>query len=59
MYCTCVKTYFRKLIVSLKKFQHYVPLSPGAGAGSGLIIPGAGAAPKQVGSETLIETHVQ
>ena len=51
---TCFRTYFRQFVVSFKN-PNLCSLLPGAGAGSGLKIPGAGvgAVPKQAGSETL------
>ena len=58
-YIPCVRTYFRQFVVSLKN-PNFCSLLLGAGAeagagvGSGLKIPGAGAVPKQAGSETLV-----
>ena len=48
---------FYTLCNQFSKIPKLCSLLPRAGAGSGLKIPGAGAAPKQTVSETLIPGH--
>ena len=51
-WCTCVRTYFRQFVVSFKNFQNYVLFYQEPEPDKK--IPGAGAAPKLAGSETML-----
>ena len=53
-YCTCVRQYFRQFLVSFKKFQNYVLFYQEPETAPDKKIPGAGAAPKQADSKTLL-----